>query len=796
MQNEPTRTTQNKKVSLWTKIRLIKYDYWLIAILILAAFLYTWNIWEAGEANSFYTAAIVSMTKSFKNFWYASFDPAGFITVDKPPVALWFMAISAKIFGVHGWSVVLPSILFGIGSVYLMYNLIHKRFGKIPARLAALIMTLTPIAVADSRTNNMDATLIFFLLLSIFFVQKAVFKNQQRYLWIGFSLMGIAFNVKMLQAFMILPALYFYYWIATNIGWKKKLAHLGIATVFLAVFTLIWPLSVDMTNSSSRPYEGGSETNSALELAFGYNGTQRLLGQTTGTGGAFPGMGSSSKKSSKSMTPPNGTSSKKSSSSSSNNPPAKPSGSAGSSSSSKKPSGTPPNGKGMQKGGQGGPGGSNKGGTAGAGGGAFSIGTVGPFRLFGLDLGPQISWLLIMSILGLISSYFYFRGSKMKKWWSLTPQRKELWLWAGWLVPVYGFFSVASFFHPYYTIMLAPAIAALGGVGIYTMIKQWKQKSLWSMLLPVAILSTAALQAWYVAQYYSILAWVLLGLGVLISIPLFVLPWISLSLKSKHMIPISAVILIMLAPSFWSLTPTLAGESAQIPTAGPSLLTSGGGGMGTNAGGLGGSTDSTLLKYLEKHQGNAEYLFATDDSSTAAPYIISTGKAVMSIGGFNGTDKAITLKQFKKLVKEGKVKYYYSGGKTGGSNTAIVNWIKKHAKKVKLSSNTSATSSITTSTKVSSASTNEMGGTPPSGSGSGTAPSGAQGGTPPSGSGSGSAPNGAQGGTPPSGTSSKKMKKPSKKPSGTGTAPEGMTGGMGGPGGSTGTLYDLSSIYD
>src|SRR5699024_6030829 len=245
------------------------------------------------------------MTKSFKNFWYASFDPAGFITVDKPPVALWFMTISAKIFGVHGWSVVLPSILFGIGSVYLIYNLVSKRFGKISARIAALIMTLTPIVVADSRTNNMDATLVFFLLLSVWFVQKAVLKQQQRFLWIGFALIGFSFNIKMLQAFMILPALYLYYWLSANVNWKKKLAHLSIATVFLAIFTLIWPLSVDMTNSSNRPYEGGSETNSALELAFGYNGTERLLGQTTGTGGAFPGMGSSSsKKCSKSMTPP------------------------------------------------------------------------------------------------------------------------------------------------------------------------------------------------------------------------------------------------------------------------------------------------------------------------------------------------------------------------------------------------------------------------------------------------------------------------------------------------------------
>lgn len=143
-----------------------RLDWWLVAILLLAAFLYAWNIWEAGSANDYYTAAVVSMTKSWHNFWYGAFDPAGFITVDKPPVALWFMAISGKIFGVYGWSVVLPSILFGIGSVYLIYAMVKRVFGAWPAWLSALIMTLTPIVVADSRTNNMDATLVYFLLLA------------------------------------------------------------------------------------------------------------------------------------------------------------------------------------------------------------------------------------------------------------------------------------------------------------------------------------------------------------------------------------------------------------------------------------------------------------------------------------------------------------------------------------------------------------------------------------------------------------------------------------------------------
>lgn len=129
--NQSIENTQNYQQ------RRFRFDWILGVILVLALFLYGWQIWKAGSANAFYTAAIKSMTESFHNFWYGSFDPAGYITVDKPPVALWFMAISAKIFGVHGWSVVLPSVLFGVGSVYLMYRLVQPYFGKNAARLSA-----------------------------------------------------------------------------------------------------------------------------------------------------------------------------------------------------------------------------------------------------------------------------------------------------------------------------------------------------------------------------------------------------------------------------------------------------------------------------------------------------------------------------------------------------------------------------------------------------------------------------------------------------------------------------------
>lgn len=717
--NSPTKVQKKTQLQL-------KFDWILIIILLFALFLYGWGTWNAGNANSFYTAAIESMTQSFKNFWYASFDPAGFITVDKPPVALWFMAISAKIFGLHGWSIVLPSVLFGVGSVYLMYRLIKPYFGRFAGNMAALGMAITPIMVADSRTNNMDTTLVFFLLLAFYFLEKAIDKHNTWWLIGSFALVGIAFNVKMLQAFMVLPAMYIFYWIASDDKWKKKTLKLIYGTLALIGFTLAWPLSVDLTSASNRPYEGGSENNSVLELAFGYNGTQRLLGQSTGTGGAFPGMGNNQKNNGDGAPNQN------------NNSTNPPSGPPGGSTNSTNP-GTPPSGTQNNK--SNGPGGPTR--IGGGGGGAFNIGTAGPFRLFQSELGPQISWLLPFAILGLIGGLTYYHDSK-RKWYYLTHKQKQLILWTGWLIPIYGFFSVASFFHPYYTIMLAPAIATLFGIGIHALSRLHKNTGLndWRFyLLPAAFVLTAGLQAWYVNDYYPLAAWLMMITAIIVSLALIFLH----NKQAKNPLIIFGMLSIMIAPTWWSLTPTIAQQSAQIPIAGPDLLTnSGGAGLGS----IGGDQINTkLLSYLEKNKGNAQYLFATADSSTAAPYIIKTKQAVMAMGGFNGTDPAITLKQFKKLVKSGKVKYYYDAGKSGGtSNTEIVNWIKKNATKVKTSLYTETQSNSTSTTNSAQPNNTNKNMTPPTGTQRGQQPP--------------------------------------------------QTGGMMGGPNSTGTLYDLSSIYN
>ncbi|WP_294976679.1 glycosyltransferase family 39 protein [uncultured Leuconostoc sp.] len=652
--------------------KMRKTDWYLVGILILSALLYGWGIWDAGSANSYYTAAITSMTQSWSNFWYGAFDPAGFITVDKPPVALWFMAISAKIFGVHGWSVVLPSVLAGVSSVYLMYKLLIPKFGLWAGRIAALLLTLTPTVVANSRTNNMDAILVFFLLLAVYTLQKAVTKQNIWLVMISFGLIGVGFNIKMLQAFMILPAMLIFYWVAIKLPWKKKLAWLLVSLASLSLFTLAYPVAVDSVNHSSRPYIGSSQSNSLMELAFGYNGTQRLLGQSTGTGGAFSGMGKTNQAGNGKQTMPNGK--KPSSSAMTGKAPTgqAPGGTAPTGKKSgRKSMGTPPN-QGVNKSSK-----QIKGQMRGGGNSAFAIGSAGPFRLFQSDLGSQIGWYLPLAILGLIAGWLGFR-KRDAKWYHVSEEQSEVLLWAGWFVPVYGFFSVASFFHPYYTIMLAPAIAALTAIGVAAIIKMSADKNKMAriarIIMSVGILSTLLLQAYYVWSYYPVISMILITLAIGLSIW-----WLSLRNTHSKLKIILSVISILAMASWWSLTPTLSHDSAAIPSATPALLSQ----KGRND--MGSEVDSQLLKYTKNHQGNAKYLFATTDANSASGYIIKSGRSVMAIGGYNGTDPTMTLTEFKNLVKSGQLKYFVIGNRhktSSGQIGKIIAWVQKNGTKI------------------------------------------------------------------------------------------------------------------
>ncbi|MBC2329079.1 ArnT family glycosyltransferase [Listeria swaminathanii] len=680
------------------KKRIQHLDFYFVGIIVIAIFFNFYGIWNDDTVNPYYTAAVTSMVQNFHNFFYGAFDPAGFITVDKPPVALWLQAISALIFGVHGWSVILPQALAGVGSVILLYVLVKPRFGAWAARITALIMALTPIAVAVTRTNNMDAILVFILLLATYFLFKAVNRAKFGWLLLAFGLIGVGFNVKMLQAFMVVPAFLLFYFIAVKLSWRKKLIQLVIALILMLGVSVSWAVVVDQTAASERPYIGSSQTNSVLELAFGYNGMERLLGQETGTGSSGSNMEMGGPPSNNSTDSSNAT------------PPTPPSGNmqGGADGGGTPPqgnNGTPPTG---------GPGNTTNGGTGSkmtGSTGMFGTGNAGPLRLFQTALGDQISWFLPLAIIGMLAIFLAYRNEN-KRIYQLNSKQKEMVFWAAWLIPVAGFFSVAGFFHHYYLIMLAPPIAVLSGVGLVALFRLYRHKDNWQkFLLPTTLTLTGALQAFFVASYLPILAAVI-GIAALgVSALLIAIRQKQPKLAAK--ITAIALAILLIAPTYWSLTPILYGGNSSLPEAGPQLKQSSGGGFADA------SVDSGLISYLQKNNTGETYLFGTTDATTAGPYIIKTKEAVMALGGFNGTDPTLTVKQLKQMIKSGEIKYFYLPSNSKASDSDVVKWIQENGTEIDQSEWSSSTSTDDDTT--SSASQNTNGGAPGmNGSGEGT----------------------------------------------------------------------------
>ena len=265
-------------------------------ILALSAFLDLYRLGQNGYANSYYAGAVRSMLRSWHNFFFVSFDPGGLVSVDKPPLALWVQAASAKVFGFSGLSLLVPEALAGVAAVALLYALVARYFGRTAGLVAALALAVSPVSVAVNRDNNPDALLALLLVASAYVGIRAVESGRLRTLLATAVLVGLAFNTKMLAAAVVIPGLAVAYLLLSPRPWRVRLAHLGLAAVVLVVVSGAWIAAVDLTPAAHRPYVGSTTDNSALSLAFDYNGLGRVEGQTGGTslpggglGGAFSG---------------------------------------------------------------------------------------------------------------------------------------------------------------------------------------------------------------------------------------------------------------------------------------------------------------------------------------------------------------------------------------------------------------------------------------------------------------------------------------------------------------------------
>ncbi|NRD78932.1 glycosyltransferase family 39 protein [Bacillus sp. BRMEA1] len=616
----------------------------LALILILSVILNFYKLGQEGIGNTYYSAAVKSMLDSWHNFFFNSFDPKGFITIDKPPVDFWFQALSAYIFGFKGWSLFLPQALAGVFAVALLYHLVARVFGRGAGLLAALFLAITPIVVAADRTNEVDSMLMFVSLIATWALSKAVEQKQLKWLIISFFIVGVGFNIKMMEAFLVLPAFYLYYLITPKISWKKKFVHLMAATVVLLTVSLSWSVIVDSIPSDQRPYVGSTQDNSMVTLAIGYNGINRLLGQQRGgqgnshfgaqQGQQFGGWNNTSN-------------AYRNSGMNSNNRMDRMINSGGSQFMRAR---------------------MNNGGNSFSGYG--QTGNPGPLRLLTTpELDGQLSWLLPGDLIAIISLLW---GTSIRT----APDRKRqtVILWAVWVLTMLVFFSVAKRFSSYYMVMMAPGIAALAGAGFKQMWCQWREQGkVEKWFLPIALLGTVFFEISIVWKYPAWRGPLSIGIGLLAILALFCLLLNKTMVKKSISIlaAIMGVCALVAAPSAWAMTPIEYGGSVTKPFAGPELQNQHGRDEV--------SVNSRLENYLKANYHNGTYLVATLNATSAAPIILDTGLPVMAMGGFMGNDPALSVEKLQKLVNEGQIRYFLIQGRSfGGQQSEVLNWIKNN----------------------------------------------------------------------------------------------------------------------
>ncbi|MFF6913408.1 glycosyltransferase family 39 protein [Streptomyces sp. NPDC012466] len=262
-----------------------------LALLLATAVLYLYNLSASGYANSFYSAAVQAGSQSWKAFFFGSLDAANAITVDKPPAALWPMALSVRLFGLSSWAILAPEVLMGVGTVAVVYAAVRRRFSPAAGLIAGAVLALTPVAALMFRFNNPDAMLALLMAVACSLVIRALEDGRTKWLlWAGAAI-GFAFLAKTLQAFLILPPLALVYGVCAPVTVKKRIGQLAAGLAAIVVSGGWWVAIVELWPASSHPYIGGSQNNSFLELTFGYNGLGRLNGDETGSVGGGGGGG-------------------------------------------------------------------------------------------------------------------------------------------------------------------------------------------------------------------------------------------------------------------------------------------------------------------------------------------------------------------------------------------------------------------------------------------------------------------------------------------------------------------------
>lgn len=658
----------------------------LALILLLGGWLRFHNLGEAGVGNSYYAAAVKSMLTSWPNFFFASYEPGGSVSVDKPPLGLWVQALFAYFLGVNGFALALPQALAGWLSLPLLYHLVQRHFGRIAGLVAGFVLAITPVMVSAERNNTMDGQLVFVLLVAAWAFIKATESGRLRYLWLGAFLVGIGFNIKMLQAFLPLPAFYALYWLggternldkntpprpepgrrdAPRTVWPGLLRrgmHLAAATILLLTVSLSWAIIVDLTPEENRPYVGSTRANRVMELILGHNGLARLIpgGNALATILFTDSTGSSAAAplpTSPNLLPPGQL------------PPGAPAGNQPPQPGLGPPTDQPGNQNGA-------PGGFNN----------QEIGTAGPLRLFTEPLVTEAGWLLPLALWGMVCVVLVARPR-----FPITPPILGLILWGGWLLTEVVFFSIANLFHAYYLLMLGPPLAALVAMFVWAVRRGGKQHWLAWGLLAGAVILTLGLQVATWLRYPEVGYWVVMVSVLGAAAGLIAGLGIGMWEARPHWAIIFPLLIILstlsLSPLVWSvLTTTNNNPNVMLPRSG---LVEGG---RENDAAANNQTSAytispaqqTILEYVTSHRKGTPYLLATNSSMEASAFILATGEPVLTMGGFNGGDPVVSAEELAELVAAGELGYIATGGSLRQQKPEIYEWVTRQCQIIEL----------------------------------------------------------------------------------------------------------------
>jgi 4-amino-4-deoxy-L-arabinose transferase-like glycosyltransferase len=631
---------------------------WLVALL--AGVLTLWGLSRNAYANTYYAEAAQAASKSWTAWLTNAIDVSGSDSLDKGPLPNMLMGLSGRLFGFSSFSMLLPEALCGIGSVLLLHNVVRRTLGHRTALIAALMLALTPIFVAMSRFNNPDALLVLCEVAAAWALVRALESGRTRHLVLCGALVGLAFNVKMLQAYLIVPGLALTFLIAGRGSLRRRLAQTAAGAGATLAVSFAWYGTMMLVPAADRPWVGDTTDNSWFTLIFGANGLSRVEGSGSGSAsfGGEPGL----------------------------------------------------------------------------------------LRMFNSAVGGQIAWLLPLAVAGLALGLWSHRRAAR-----VDLGRSAYLLWGGWAVVSWAVFSFSQgIFHPYYTTALAPAVAVLAGGGLVLMWDRARSSAGWAAALSLAVIGTAALSASLLGRTTGFVPWLaplVLALSLLTTAALM-LPHIRSLAQAPgrlrmtaRVAAVAALLGVLAGPASYSMATVGRSLTGSNPLAGPAAVSAAGSGgapapgggpaagrlgasafgappglrtssfgpgaarsgaRGAPAGAMGASVGKATISYLEAHQGSARYMVAAVGSTTAGAIALQSGRNVIDIGGFNGSDPSPSLSQLKQLVSSGQLHYILlnvtrnGGGRFGLSSSATQarnRWIESHGMVVKVTgeSNTGVT---------------------------------------------------------------------------------------------------------